>query len=301
MIASWEFQLPSGGDLPAFEAGAHIDVHLRNGMTRSYSLLNSQADRQRYVIASQKECSGRGGSVYLHESVHAQDRIFISPPRNNFPLDEGARHSVFIAGGIGITPILSMVRRLNTLDASWELYYCARTQNDAAFLNELAALQSSKGKVRLTFDREPDGKMLDIVAVVAQAPRHSHFYCCGPLPMLESFRMALADWPPGQVHLEYFSATGEASTNGGFTVMLAQSGKEVFVPEGKSILNALLDAGVEAPHSCCEGVCGSCEVRVLEGIPDHRDLVLTPAEREANQKMMICYSGSASPRLVLDL
>ena len=304
LINSWELRLPGGGELPPFEAGAHIDVHLANGMIRSYSLVNSENDRDRYVIAVQKDRASRGGSRFLHEKLHAGHKLPITAPRNNFPLEQNAPHSLLIAGGIGITPILCMTRRLTELGKSWELIYCSRTRDETAFLDDVAKLEAAsagKGKVRLNFDHEPGGKMLDIPAVFAAAAKDTHFYCCGPIPMLEAFEKSGAGRPPEQVHLEYFTAKEAPATAGGFTVALAKSGKEVFVPEGKTILDALLDAGIDAPYSCTEGVCGTCEIRVLEGTPDHRDLVLTTAEREASKTMMICCSGSKSARLVLDL
>lgn len=300
-IMSWDLRPAAGGVLPPFEAGAHIDLHLGNGMIRSYSLVNPQGERHRYVIAVQKDRASRGGSRYVHERVHAGERLFITPPRNNFPLAEGAPHSLLIAGGIGITPILCMVQRLSALGCSWHLYYCSRTRADTAFLEQIATLASEKGKVTLNFDHEPGGKMLDIPALLAAMPRDTHLYCCGPLPMLQAFEAAAKDWPAPQVHLEYFTAKEAPATAGGFTVVLSRAGKEVFVPEGKTILDALLEAGVDVPYSCTEGVCGTCETRVLDGVPDHRDLVLTNAEREASKTMMICCSGSKSARLVLDL
>jgi vanillate O-demethylase ferredoxin subunit len=300
-IHSWELRPPSGSDLPPFTAGAHVDLELPNGMLRSYSLVNPQSERHRYVIAAQKDRSSRGGSRCLHEQVRTGDRLRISAPRNNFPLAEDARHSVLIAGGIGITPILNMAGRLAAIGRPWELHYCARTRAAAAFLEPIAALQSEHGKVHLNFDAEPGGKVLDLAAVVAAADAGAHLYCCGPLPMLAAFEAAAATRPPAQVHVEYFTAKDAPAKGGGFTVVLAKSGIELAVAEGKTILDTVLDAGIAATYSCMEGVCGTCETRVIEGTPEHRDLVLTRAEQASNRTMMICCSGCRTDRLVLDL
>jgi len=302
-IHSYELRLPSGGELPPFTAGAHIDLHLPNGMVRSYSLSNSQDERDRYVVGVQKDVKSRGGSRCIHESLHAGVIIKVSGPRNNFELDESAEVSVLFAGGIGVTPILSMARRLASLGKTWVVYFSARTRADAAFVDELTALAkaSAHGTLHLNFDQEPGGRMLDLAALVAAAPANAHFYCCGPLPMLAAYEAATASRPPAQVHLEYFSAKEAPITTGGFTVVAAKSGKEVIVPEGKNILDALLGAGIDVQYSCMEGVCGSCEVSVLEGQPIHRDLVLTKAEQEASRTIMVCVSGCKSQRLVLDI
>lgn len=299
-IHSYELVASGGGDLLPFTAGSHIDLHLSNGMIRSYSLVNNQSERHRYVIAVNKDASGRGGSRLVHETLRVGDVITISHPRNNFALEENADHSVLIAGGIGITPLLSMIRRLETLGRSWELFYAARTRRAAAFLDELDG-SDAQAKVHLNFDHEPSGCMFDLRAIVRKAPADAHLYCCGPVPMLEAFESATTDWPPDKVHVEYFKAKEEPAVAGGFEVRLARSGRTIKVEAGKTILTALLDAGIAANHSCTEGVCGTCETPVIEGVPDHRDLFLSKEEHSANKTMMICCSGSKSPTLVLDL
>jgi vanillate O-demethylase ferredoxin subunit len=294
-ITSYELRPLEGGELPAFTAGAHIDLTLPNGLIRSYSLVNPQAERHRYVIAVQKDRASRGGSKWVHENFRPGDILTVNGPRNNFALNEAAGKSIFIAGGIGITPIISMTERLSALKRDWELVYCARKRSDAAFVDSL------KGNVRFNFDEEPGGKMLDIAAVVRAAPADAHFYCCGPLPMLNAFEAATAALPRERVHVEYFTAKEPPAVGGGFKVVLAKSGKEFNVPPGKTILDTLLDAGLDIPYSCMEGVCGTCETKVLEGTPDHRDLILTEEEHAAGKSMMICCSGSKSETLVLDL
>lgn len=296
-ILSYELRSTTGKDLPPFTAGAHVDIKLGNGLVRSYSLLNPQSDRHRYVIAVQKDRQSRGGSKWIHQNLRAGEIITVGEPRNNFALNEDAEKSIFLAGGIGITPMLSMVSRLTELDRDWELVYCSRTRVTTPFLDTL----EKTSRVRFNFDREPGGVMLDIAEMVKTAPAGSHLYCCGPIPMLEAFEAATADLPRERVHVEYFTAAEPPATEGGFTVVLAKSNREIEIPAGKTILTALSDNGLDLPHSCTEGVCGTCETRVLEGVPDHRDRILTDSQRASNKTMMICCSGSKGTKLVLDL
>ena len=301
-IVSFELRLPNGSELPAFTAGAHIDVQLPGGLTRSYSLVNPQGERHRYVIAVNRDAASRGGSRFMHETLKVGAMLAVSIPRNNFRLVEDAPASVFIAGGVGITPILCMVERLTALQRPWTLHYCARTRQSAAFLDRLHELRSANaGAVHLNFDHGSVSNMLNIESVVDAAPAGAHLYCCGPIPMLEAFEKVCGKLPPQQAHVEYFAAKEQPAAQGGFVVELARSGKVVPVPRGMTILDALLEAGVDAPYSCMEGVCATCETRVIAGIPDHKDLVLTKEEHASNQVMMICCSGSKTEKLVLDL
>lgn len=270
-------------------------------MVRSYSLSNPQGQRQRYVIAVQKDAHSRGGSRFIHESLRDGDVVRISAPRNHFPLDESAPHSLFIAGGIGITPLWCMIQRLEELGRAWTLVYCSRTQPQAAFLAPLVALKKLGRDVRLNFDGEPGGRMADVAALVNEADPGTHLYCCGPTSLIAAFEQACASRLPEQVHVEYFSPKDAPATEGGVTVVLAKSGKEVFVEAGKTILDALLEQRVNLSYSCMEGTCGECVVRVISGTPDHRDTCLTAQERASNEKIAICVSGSASSRMVLDL
>jgi vanillate O-demethylase ferredoxin subunit len=292
----------AGEELPAFAAGAHIDLQLPAGLVRSFSILNSQNERNRYVIAVAKDPASRGGSRYIYTSLHAGDTLRISQPKNNFPLAEGAKHSLFVAGGIGITPLRCMVQRLQDLGRSWELWYCIRTREHAAFMDDLRSLgPDAEQRVHFNFDHEPGGKILDLVPLVASAAPGTHLYCCGPLPMLAAFESAAASRPPEEIHVEYFSAKEAPAASGGFTVVLARSGKTVFVPDGKTILDAILDLGIDTPYSCMEGTCGECQTEVLEGIPDHRDVFLTKQDHAENKKMMICCSGAKTEKLVLNI
>ena len=301
-INSYELVAPTGGNLAPFTAGSHIDLYLSNGTIRSYSLVNDQSEQSRYVIAVNKDAASRGGSRLIHETLRAGDVIMISQPRNNFALQENAGHSVLIAGGIGITPLLSMIRRLEALGRSWKLFYAARTRVAAAFLDELNALQlDARANLHVNFDEGESSRTLDLSAIVKSAPTDAHLYCCGPVPMLEAFEAATVDRPAEKVHVEYFKAKEEPASEGGFEVRLARSNRTIEVEAGKTILNAVLDAGIAVNYACTEGVCGTCVTRVIEGIPDHRDLFLGKEEQAANETMMICCSGSKSSTLVLDL
>jgi ferredoxin-NADP reductase len=299
-IHSYELRAIDGAPLPAFTAGAHVDVHLPNGLVRSYSLANPQDESQRYQIAVNKETAGRGGSAALHECVHVGERLRIGAPRNHFPLDEVAPHSVLVAGGIGITPIRSMVARLRALGRPWTLLYAGRQRAGMAYLDEFAALRQWGDDVRLHVDTEAGGPP-DLRALIEAAPPGAHFYCCGPRAMLDAFASATADVAPERVHVEHFAAVDAPALDGGFTVELARSGQRLRVAKGCTILDTLLDAGVQVPFSCMEGICASCETRVLSGVPDHRDAILSKAERDANDRIMVCCSGAKSATLVLDL
>ncbi len=296
-VISLDLRPTHGAMLPAFTAGAHIDLHLRGGLRRSYSLANDQTERHRYLVAVQLDPATRGGSRLIHETIRAGQALTITPPRNNFTVSEDAAHSVLIAGGIGVTPILCMVRRLAAIGRPWTLLYAARSRERAAFLDELAIL----GCLQVHFDNENNGRVPDIAAIIEVAPPDAHFYACGPTPMLAEFERVTAGHPVEHVHVEYFTAKAPVDVAGGFEVVLARSNRTVFVPEHSTILDALLAEGIDAGFSCLEGVCGTCETKVLEGIPDHRDAVLTANERASNKTIMICCSGALSSRLVLDL
>lgn len=304
-ILSFELRMPAGGVLPPFSAGAHVDVHLGNGLIRSYSLMNPPSQRDCYVIGVNLDRASRGGSAYMHGKVKAGDIVTVGAPRNNFPLVEDAAHSVLLAGGIGITPLRSMLLRLQELGRSWELIYCARSPEGTAFFNELNAFAAGETRrVRFNFDAQPGGQRLDLREVFTGQPVGTHFYCCGPVSMLDAFEAAATDIAPECVHVEYFAArqsSGETALQGGFNVRLAKSGRVLPIAAGQSILEAVLDAGVRVSYSCMEGICGSCETRVMEGVPEHRDLVLSKQQQIANDRMMICCSGSKSAELVLDL
>jgi vanillate O-demethylase ferredoxin subunit len=285
-----------GTHFPMFTAGAHVEVTLQPGMKRSYSLLNDPSERDVYEIGVQLDPESRGGSQHIHEHWRPGQVIEVSEPRNLFPLKEDARHSILIAGGIGITPMLSMMARLEHLGRSWELHYAVRSRNRAAFLERLERLPN----VQVTIDDEPDTPRLDLKRLIASVGADSHVYCCGPSGMLTAFREhggVLGE----RMHFEYFSADTEVACDGGYSLQLRRSGKVIEVASGETMLDALLGAGVDVGFACFEGVCGSCRVPVLDGVPDHRDQFLTQAEKDANKAVMACCSGARTPSLTLDI
>jgi tetrachlorobenzoquinone reductase len=302
LVLAYELRSPDDFQLPPFTAGAHIDLHLPNGLNRSYSLCNSPRERDRYVIGVQRDPHSRGGSAFIHDHVRPGGKLTVSAPCNNFELVDHAGPSVLIAGGIGITPLMSMIRVLEAQQREWQLHYAARERQHLSFSRELRDLAGGHpASVSLHVDAEKDGAVLDIARIVSAAPANAHFYCCGPIPMLESFKRATADLPDGVSHAEYFTNDQLPDTAGGFEVELAVSGLVLQVRPGSTILQTIEGAGIPVDYSCTEGVCGTCETRVLAGVPDHRDQVLSDREKAANDVMMICCSGCKSSRLVLDL
>lgn len=301
-IHSVELRPVAGGDFPAFEPGSHIDLHLDNGLVRSYSLCNDARETHRYVVGVLKDAKSRGGSRWMHEQLRVGSTLTVSTPSNNFALDESAGHSVLIAGGIGITPLLCMARRLHALGRSFEWLYCARSREHAAFIPEVEALGAP---VHWHFDKER-GAPPDLQALLAARPAapDTHYYACGPAPMLDAFERACESLGYGHAHIERFAAVevqAAADARGSYRVELRKSGKQLQVQAGQSLLAAIRACGIEPSTSCEDGICGSCETQVLEGTPDHRDSVLSKSEREAGKTMMICVSGCKSEALVLNL
>ncbi|NBF13206.1 PDR/VanB family oxidoreductase [Pseudomonas sp. Fl4BN1] len=299
-IISVELRPLGDTQFPAFEAGAHIDLHLANGLVRSYSLLNAPSDPGRYQVGILRDRNSRGGSEYVHSQLRVGMTLSISAPRNNFQLDLSAPHSVLVAGGIGITPIYCMFRQLLALGKSAELIYCARTRQEAALV---VAIDGLEGSVRYHFNDE-QGLPPDLGDYLTDYPGDTHFYCCGPTPMLDAFESTCERLGYAHGHVERFVALETVASDDAlshYRVELKKSGRTLEVQAGLSLLEVLLEAGCDIDHSCREGVCGSCETRVLEGEIDHRDGVLTKAERAANRSMMVCVSGCKSQRLVLDL
>jgi vanillate O-demethylase ferredoxin subunit len=294
----FEFRMVDGSDVPPFTAGAHVDVNLPNGVIRQYSIASPQTDRTRYLLGVKREPQGRGGSRFLHDEVRVGSVLKLSLPRNHFPLNETATSSVLIAGGIGITPILSMIDRLQTLVRDFELHYAVRVREEAL----LEHVDEADDRVHLHVDSESGGQVLDVDAIVAAAPADAELYCCGPAPMLAAFEAACATRPATRVHLERFSAPDNvAATGGAYTVELKRSKRSITVQEGETLLQALQAAGIKVKVSCEQGICGTCETRVLSGTPDHRDSILSDEEKASNESMMVCCGGSLSPTLGLDL
>jgi len=295
----FEFRPPNGGDVPEFTAGSHVDVYLPNGTIRQYSIASGVTDRTRYLLGVKLEEKGRGGSRCMHDDLRVGHIVKLGLPRNNFSLIEDAALSIFIAGGIGITPIKCMIDRLQGLGHAWRLHYAVRARDEAVFATEFVG---TGDRVHLHVDSELGGKVIDVAAIIASAPADAQLYCCGPTPMLEAFEQACIGRPKGRVHLERFSAPDvTAATGGAYTVELARSKRTITVAAGESLIDALKAAGLKIKTSCEQGICGTCETRVLSGIPDHRDMILSDDEKAANDTMMVCCSGSLSPTLVLDL
>lgn len=292
----YEFRSMDGAKLPAFSAGSHLELFLSNGLSRQYSLVNSQEERHRYVVGVKRDTNSRGGSRWIHEELRVGAIMEVGGPRNNFPLIEDGPYSILLAGGIGITPIACMVARLRALGREWELHYSVRSPQDVVLLDELA-----DSRVHLHIDEKRGGAILDVAGIVARAAPEAHLYCCGPAAMLASFQAATQHLPPAQVHLEYFSAVRQEAGAVEFFVELARSGRRISVAPGQTIVDALREAGIKVQTSCEQGICGMCETKVLAGIPDHRDGLLSEQERATNTVMMICCSGSRSDLLVLDL
>jgi ferredoxin-NADP reductase len=296
----YTFQRVDGARLPAYKPGAHIDLHLPNGLLRQFSLVVPAANPDSYTVGVKRDENSRGGSRYIVDQMKVGDQIKISAPRNNFPLVEDAAHVALFAGGIGITPIWCMAQQLAALGRSWKIYYACRSRADMAFVE---TLEKFDDKFRhLHFD-DTAGKVLDLAAAVAETPQNAHIYCCGPNPMLKAFEAATAGRPRNLIHVEYFTPKDDAAATatGGFWVELARSGEEYFIPPGKKVLEVLFDAGVDVDYSCELGICGACETKVISGIPEHHDSVLSEEEQASNEKVMICCCGCKTERLVLDM
>jgi len=301
-ICVFELVAADGSALPPFEAGAHIDVQLPDGLTRQYSLCNPPHETHRYQIGVLRDAASRGGSRALHERVQVGQALAISAPKNHFALAPDARRSLLLAGGIGITPILCMAEALQARGAEFELHYCARSRGRAAFLDRLAAAPFA-ARVATHFDDEAAAQRLDIAALLAAADEGTHLYVCGPRGFIDAVLAAAraAGWAEARLHVEFF--TGSVVDGAGdtaFEVELKQSGRVVIVPAGVSIVQALGRAGIEVMVSCEQGICGTCLTPVLEGVPDHRDDYLTLEERAASDQMLLCCSRARTPRLVLD-
>jgi len=300
-VQLFEFVHPDGAELPEFTAGAHLLIQVPNGLVRRYSLCNDPAERDRYVIAVKREANGRGGSVSLVDGTKPGDTLPVSAPRNDFELTGNPASYLFIAGGIGITPILSMIRQLQGSGGKpFKLCYLSRSPETTAFREELGGPEF-RGKVVLHHDRGDPSKSFDLWPVVEQ-PKGRYVYCCGPRPLMEAVRDMTGHWSQAAVHFEDFGAgkAARAAEDHPLTVRLAQSGgAPVEVPAGTSILEALRARGIHVPYSCESGTCGTCRVGLLEGEADHRDLVLSDHERL--RTIMVCVSRAHSPKLVLDL
>lgn len=296
-VRSFVLTSSDGGTLPSWEPGAHIDIELPNGIVRQYSLCGDVGDRTRWRIAVLREPESRGGSEFFHDSLTVGAQLIAGGPRNHFPLVDAETYR-FIAGGIGVTPILPMARHLDSIGRPWELLYGGRRLGSMAFIEELGKLN---GKV--TVSPEDAHGLLDLDSYLQDLSASTAVYCCGPEALLNAVEKHASGWQVGDLHIERF-APKEGALEGkstSFEVEAVQSGVTVTVGPDESIADALDEAGVFVYTTCGEGTCGTCETVVLEGVPDHRDSMLTEAERAANNKMMVCCSRALSPRLKLDL
>ena len=288
---------PDGQALPAWQPGAHVDLLLDDGLTRQYSLCGDPARPDEWTVAVLLERDGRGGSTFVHDKLTEGTALQVRGPRNHFELQEAPRYQ-FIAGGIGITPILAMVRAAKASGADWQLLYGGRSRASMAYLDEL------EGDERVTIWPQDEHGLLDLDAVLGTPREDTQVYCCGPGPLLDAVESRCAAWPERALHLERFEATTVEAPDDAldtFEVECVQSGITVTVSEDQSVFEVIQEAGVDVLGSCLEGICGTCEADIIEGTPDHRDAVLNTAERACGKTMMTCVSRSLSPRLVLDL
>ena len=301
-VCSFELADPEGKPLPPFTAGAHLDVHVPGGPVRQYSLCSPPWETQRYLIAVLREPVSRGGSAGMHALAEGQ-LLAVSEPRNCFPIDPGAGHHLLVGGGIGITPLLAMAQALARDKASFELHYCTRSRDRTALRDRIMA-----GPVGLHaefhHDDGPAEQRLDPRVVLEAARPGTHLYVCGPTGfmdwVLESARAC--GWAENRLHREYFAAPERSPhPDGAFEIQIASTGEVIHVAPEQTVLAALARHGVILPTSCEQGICGTCAVRVLDGVPDHRDMCFTEEERSRGDRLTPCCSRSLSPRLVLDL
>ena len=297
-VLTLELRAPDGSSLPPWTPGAHIEIELAQGLVRHYSLCGNPDDPDCWRIAVLREPAGRGGSKLIHDSIHPGDVVSVRGPRNNFALVDAARY-MFVAGGIGITPILPMVRHVARRGRPWTLIYGGRTLTSMAFIDELRKVPA--GDLRVI--PEDEYGLLDLDYFLGTPCADTAVYCCGPGRLIDAVEMRCAAWPAGALHVERFTPkeTSRCSPDGEFDVQLARSGECLHVPADRSLLEVLEDAGYQIANSCRAGICGTCELVVADGIPDHNDDVLDDAERDSNRVILPCVSRSKSALLVIDL
>jgi ferredoxin-NADP reductase len=302
-ICTFELADPLGNALPSFSAGSHVDVHIGDGTVRQYSLCNDPRDTHRYMIAVLRVPASRGGSAAMHDAIHEGDVLEISEPRNHFQLAHGARRSLLVAGGIGVTPILCMAERLANIGANFEMHYCTRSADRTAFMERIRQ-SSFAERVHFHFNDGPAEQKLDAERLLEHSPPDTHLYVCGPTGfmdwLLETARAR--GWPAQRLHREYFASEVRAlPSDTEFEVRLASTGKVYRVARDQTVVAALAEQGIEIPTSCGQGVCGTCLTRVIDGEPDHRDIYQTDAQRARNDQFTPCCSRAKNNLLVLDL
>ena len=289
---------PNGEELPPWTPGAHIDFVLGDELIRQYSLCSSPSKPNVWRVGVLRAPDSRGGSERVHDILAPGSVVRVRGPRNHFPLVASPRY-LFLAGGIGITPLLPMIAEADASGADWRLLYGGRERASMGFLAELAQYGD-----RVKIVPQDEEGMLDLESVLRTPQPNTLVYCCGPEGLLGAVEKFCENWPPGSLHLERFSAKPQkpaAEADSAFEVVLQRSGVALEVPPDKSVLTVIREAGVSVLASCLEGVCGTCETEVIEGDVDHRDSVLNEEERASNEYMMVCVSRCRSPRLVLDL
>lgn len=301
-IKSYRLLPTETGTLPAFTAGAHIDVTAPNGMIRQYSLCNPPGDTDHYQIAVLREESGRGGSASMHDDVQEGSTLRVGSPRNHFPLRNDAQKYILLAGGIGVTPLLSMAWQIQKAGMDFEFHYCCRSNEDAAFRNQLLSAPFS-GKVFLHPNQGEQANRLDLDTLLATPQEGAQIYCCGPERFTDAITKAARDWPENSLFMERFTAVSPDNhpENQPFDIEIASTGEVVNVPADKSILQVLRAQGIEKESLCEDGLCGSCETGLLAGQADHRDSIQTDAEKQENTSIMVCCSRARNSLLKLDI
>lgn len=293
----------AGQSLPVFTAGAHIDLHLPNGLVRQYSLCNAPSEQNKYVLGVRRDPESRGGSVAVHDQLKEGGTLQISVPRNHFPLQPDATHSILLAGGIGITPILSMAEQLLSSGKSYELHYSCRSLEQAAFSARLRSPDMDPYS-HLYLSQANGGGRVDLAKLLSKPASNTHLYVCGSAAYIEAALSAARaeGWPEEHLHREFFSAEPNSSTGDkGFKIYLAVSDKHIWVKPEQTALEAMVQSGLDVPSSCEQGICGTCLTKVISGVPDHRDSFLTPQEQAKNDQFLPCCSRAISEELVLDM
>lgn len=295
-VLSLELASLDGQPLPAFEPGAHIDLKLPDGTLRQYSLCGDPNDLSHYRLGIRAVTGGQS-SGFVHRKLRPGDVLTVSTPRNNFPL-VASKDYIFVAGGIGVTPFIPMMRELSAKKRSFTLLYCNKRNEDAPFLKEIEALGGT-----VSLHSSEAGTRLDVAQRLSTPQEGTVVYCCGPEKLMLAVEEVTSGWPEGAVHFEWFAPRSRPAdeVSGAFEVVCAASGMTLSVPPEKSILEVMTEAGIDVPRSCEQGICGTCECRIIEGEADHRDSILSTSERAANQTMMTCVSRAKSARLVLDI
>lgn len=296
-IRSFSLMHPHGETLPPFTPGSHLKVQTPSGLIRKYSLCNDPRDTNEYIISVKRDAAGRGGSASMCDQVVVGDTLNVSLPENAFPMRADAKRYLFIAGGIGITPILSMIRSLDELAAPWKLYYFTQSPETTAFLDVLTTPEL-RAQVHVHHDFGERKNSFDLWPVL-EKPNSAHIYCCGPRGLMDAVRDMTGHWSPQNVHFESFAEGGvPLPDDTAFFITLERSQKRLEVPVGKTILSVMREAGVSVPSSCESGTCGSCRTTLLSGTADHRDMVLMPEEQDT--QIMVCVSRACSSELVID-